>query len=80
MSLQPVNVLNNATRNVICPKHGEVRVNHFAGCRQIEPDLKQLQRVGLNGIEQRKHLSMHDALARSEPLHIALPKAGGCTQ
>ena len=42
--------------NAVGPEHGEVGRRHLVGCRQVEPDLEQLQRVGRRGIEQRKHL------------------------
>src|SRR6185436_8934926 len=38
---------------------------------QVQPELKQLESVGTTRIEQRKHLRVHDAGARGEPLHVA---------
>ena len=67
-------------RNIGIPEHGEVGLGHLAARRQIEPDLEQLGRVVLPGVDQWKHLAMDDALASGEPLHIAAPKAGGGTE
>ena len=44
--------------------------------RQVEPDLEQLERVRLLGVEQREHLRVDDAAAGGEPLHVAPPEAG----
>jgi hypothetical protein len=46
------------------PEHREVRRRHLVPRRQVQPDLEQLQRVGLRGVEQREHLGVHDAAAR----------------
>ena len=61
--------------NLLVPQHGEVRFGHFETCRQVQPDLKQLTRVGLVLVAQRKHLAMHDAFAGRQPLHITGAKA-----
>ena len=55
---------------LLVPQHGEVRVGHFAAGRQVQPNLKQLARVGFVWVAQRKHLAMHDAFAGGQPLHI----------
>ena len=55
-------------------------LHHFVAGGQVEPDLKQLQRIGFVGVHQRKHLAVHDALAGCEPLHIAVAKTCGCPQ
>ena len=47
---------------------------------QVEPDLEQLERVRLLGVEQREHLRVDDAPAGGEPLHVAPPEAGGGAQ
>lgn len=54
--------------HLIRPLHGECGFNHFALGRQVEPNLKQLEGVGLVGVHQRKHLTMNDAFASSHPL------------
>ena len=41
---------------------------------QVQPDLEEFERVGLGGVEQRKHFRVLNALARRDPLHIAPPK------
>jgi hypothetical protein len=41
------------------------------GRRQVQPDLEQLERVGLVTFEQREHLGVHDAATGREPLHVA---------
>ena len=38
---------------------------------QVQPDLEQLERVGLVGVEEREHLRVHDAAAGGEPLRVA---------
>ena len=67
-------------RNAFVPQHGEVRFDHLVAGRQVQPDLKQLQRIGRIGVEQRKHFGVHDARACGHPLHITTAKARGSTQ
>ena len=62
---QPVSIWHFAVGNVVCPKQREVRLGHFADCGQIEPNLKQLQRVGGVKVEQWKHFGVHDTFACS---------------
>ena len=66
--------------HVFAPEHGEVGFGHLVLGRQIEPDLEQLSRVGRIRVAQGKHFAVHNALARSEPLHVARAKAGGGAQ
>lgn len=76
----PGSVGGHQAGDVAGPEHGEVRRNHLVRRGQVEPDLEQLERVGLLRVQQREHLGMHDALARGQPLHVALPEAGGSAQ
>ena len=39
-------------RDVVVPEHREVRVGHLVDGRQVEPDLEELERVGLAGVER----------------------------
>ena len=63
--------LHGSPRNVFRPEHREMRRRHLRRCRQVEPDLEEFQRVGPRVVEQRKHLRVHDAATRGQPLHIA---------
>ena len=65
-------------RNRLGPQHREVRLDHLVGPGQVQPDLKELHRVGLVLIEQREHFRMHDPAPGSHPLHIsaAEPRRG----
>src|SRR6187551_3022403 len=47
---------------------------------QVQPDLKQLQRIVLFFIQQRKHFTVLYAFASSHPLHIAKAKTTCCSQ
>ena len=67
-------------RDALAPQHGEVRRHHLAGRGQVQPDLEQLQRIGLVAVQQREHLRMLDALAGGEPLHIPFTEACGSAQ
>ena len=62
-------------RNALVPQHGEVRRHHLVGGWQVQPDLKEFQRIGLGGVQQWEHLGMLDAAACRHPLHIAAAKA-----
>lgn len=42
-----VGIAEHLSRYVVGPQHGEVGCAHLVFCRQVEPDLKQFQRVGL---------------------------------
>ena len=63
-----------ATRDVLGPEHREVRRGELVLARQVQPDLKQLQRVRPVAIEQREHLRVDDASTRRQPLHVAHPE------
>jgi hypothetical protein len=47
-------------------------LRHLGGLWQVKPNLEQLQRVGLVGVDEREHLSMHHSSSCSHPLHVAL--------
>ena len=50
--------------------HHECGIYHFIARGQVEPDLKELGRVRLVGVDERKHFAVHNALAGSHPLEI----------
>ena len=60
--------------DVAVPEHREVRLDELVLGRQVQPDLEQLERVRLLGVEQREHLRVDDAAAGGEPLHVAAPE------
>ena len=66
--------------DLLGPEHREVGLGHLRCARKVEPDLKELGGVALVALTQRKHLGVHNARARRQPLHIALPKACCCTE
>jgi hypothetical protein len=55
------------------PEHGKVGIGELILRRQVQPDLKQLERVRRRALEQGKHFGVHDALAGREPLYVARP-------
>ena len=61
--------------NMIAPQHGEVRINHLIFGWQVEPNLKQLQRIVCVAFHKREHLGVDNAPAGGEPLYIASPKS-----
>ncbi len=72
---RPGRVGVGAVRDILCPEHREIRVGHLALRGQIQPDLKQLEPVRPVPIEERKHLGVHDAPARRQPLDVAHPES-----
>src|SRR5207247_22331 len=43
----------------------------LVGARQVEPDLKELDRIRFLAFEERKHFRVDDAAPRGEPLDVA---------
>ena len=68
-------ICGHLARNFLRPQHREVRWHHLVFGRQIQPDLKQFQRVRPGCVDQWKHFGMHDARACRDPLHIAAAEA-----
>ena len=62
-------------RHVARPQHREVRLDQLRLGGEVQPDLEQLERVGLVVVEEREHLRVHDAPAGGEPLRVAGPEA-----
>ena len=66
--------------DLVCPQHGEVRLDHLVGGGQVEPDLEQLGGVRRGRLDQREHLAVHDACTGGQPLRVATSEAGSSTQ
>lgn len=56
--------------NLLVPVHHERRLRHLVLFWQIEPNLKQTQRIRLGRVDQRKILAVNDASARRHPLKV----------
>ena len=50
-------------RDFLMPVHHECGLRHLAPAWQVEPDLEELQGIGLVRVDQREHLAVHDTLA-----------------
>ncbi len=50
--------------------------SHLVLAGEVEPDLEELERVGLLAVEEREHLGVDDAFAGRQPLHVAGAEAG----
>ena len=59
-------------RDVGAPQHREVRRHELVRARQVDPDLEQLDRIGRVLVHEREHLGVDDAVARREPLCVAV--------
>lgn len=53
------------------PEHLEVRCGELVLPRKVHPDLKQLERIGLVGMNEREHLGMNNPRSSRQPLNIA---------
>jgi len=51
-----------------------------AAAGQVQPDLEELERIWLLGLDQGEHLALDDALAGGQPLGVALADASGPAQ
>ena len=69
-ALRPASSRATWVADCVTPEHREVRLHQLVLPRQVQPDLEQLERIGRRRVEQRKHLGVHDSLARREPLHV----------
>ena len=67
-------------RDVFAPQHSEVGVDHLRARREVQPDLKELHRIGAIGTNEGEHLGVHDPGAGGQPLNVALAVACGCSQ
>lgn len=72
-----VGIAQNAPRDALAPQHREVWRDSFVRTRQIQPDLKELDRIRPILTHEREHLRVLDAIARGEPLHVANAVASG---
>ena len=57
--------------------HHKSGLNHLIRTRQVQPNLKQLQRVRLVVVFQREHLAVNDTRARRHVLQIPIPVPPG---
>ena len=62
-------------RDVLVPEHREVRLDELVLAREVQPDLEELDGVGLALLEEREHLGVDDPSARGQPLDVAAPEA-----
>lgn len=70
-------VIDRDSRDLLPPKHRKVRGSQLANPRQVEPNLKQLNRIVRLLVQERKHLGVLHPSTRRHPLHIALPISSG---
>jgi hypothetical protein len=66
--------------HLVVPEHREVWGHELVVARQVEPDLEELERVGLVPVEQGEHLGVDDALPGGHPLDVTAAVAGGRAQ
>ncbi len=63
-------------RGLLGPQDREVGVGSLVLRREVEPDLEQVQGIGLVVVDEREHLTVGDAAAGGQPLGVAAAITG----